>query len=172
MDSPPHAPSDEHETADPHPGRGASTFRARGLYGSNSRFSVDSFMTDRVRCAVGLQRVIEAHIVLPPGVKATERRLPERRVLLRILAAGQKEDQHVTWRMAFVPWGFLANASMASSVGKISRSTFRRCASRFTCGHHRKRSISSRADYEALALPGHLFLDRHRGMSELLAEFF
>ncbi len=38
--------------------------------------------------------------------------------------------------------------------------------------HHRKRSISSRADYEALALPGYLFLDRDRGMSELLAEFF
>jgi hypothetical protein len=38
--------------------------------------------------------------------------------------------------------------------------------------HHRKRSISSRADYEALALPGYLFLDRNRGMSELLAESF
>src|SRR6266478_2497771 len=38
--------------------------------------------------------------------------------------------------------------------------------------HHRKRSISSRADYEALALPGYLFLDRDRGTSELLAEFF
>src|ERR1700694_4581352 len=38
--------------------------------------------------------------------------------------------------------------------------------------HHRKRSVSSRADYEALALPGYLFLDRDRGMSELLAEFF
>jgi hypothetical protein len=38
--------------------------------------------------------------------------------------------------------------------------------------HHRKRSISSRADYEALALPGYLFLDRDRGTSELFAEFF
>src|SRR5579864_3715569 len=38
--------------------------------------------------------------------------------------------------------------------------------------HHRKRSISSGADYEALALPGYLFLDRNRGMSELLAESF
>src|SRR5712692_216839 len=38
--------------------------------------------------------------------------------------------------------------------------------------HHRKRSISSRADYEALAFPGYLFLDRERSMSELLAEFF
>src|SRR6266851_5210111 len=38
--------------------------------------------------------------------------------------------------------------------------------------HHRKRSVSSRADYEALALPGYLFLDRDRGMSELLAESF
>src|SRR5713101_4926850 len=32
----------------------------------------------------------------------------------------------------------------------------------FHLGHHRKRAISSRADYEALALPGHLLLDRYR----------
>jgi hypothetical protein len=38
--------------------------------------------------------------------------------------------------------------------------------------HHRKRSISSRTNYEALALPGYFFLDRNRGMSELLAELF
>ncbi len=37
--------------------------------------------------------------------------------------------------------------------------------------HHRKRFISSRADYEALALPGYLLLERYRGVSELLAEF-
>ena len=40
--------------------------------------------------------------------------------------------QHVTWRMAFVPLGWLASVSIASSVGKISRSTFRRRASSFT----------------------------------------
>ena len=38
--------------------------------------------------------------------------------------------------------------------------------------HHGKRSISSGAEYEALALPGYRFLDRDRGMSELLAESF
>jgi hypothetical protein len=38
--------------------------------------------------------------------------------------------------------------------------------------HHRKRSISSRTNYEALALPGYFFLDRNRGMSELLGNFF
>src|ERR1700739_4541914 len=77
--------------------------------------------------------------------------------------------QHVTWRMALVPLGWLASVSIASSVGKISRSTFRRSASGLTSFHQ---SISARTDYEALALPGHFFLDRNRGMSELLAEFF
>jgi hypothetical protein len=38
--------------------------------------------------------------------------------------------------------------------------------------HHRKRSISSRAYYEASALPGYLFFNRDRGVSELLAESF
>jgi hypothetical protein len=38
--------------------------------------------------------------------------------------------------------------------------------------HHRKRSVSSRANHEVLAFPGYLFLDRERGMSELLAESF
>src|SRR6266851_8721307 len=38
--------------------------------------------------------------------------------------------------------------------------------------HHRKRSISSCANHEALAIPGYLFLDRDRGMSELLAKSF
>src|SRR6266851_9782293 len=46
-------------------------------------------------------------------------------------------------------------------------------AARFTFHlvHHRKRSISSGADYEASALPGHLLLNRDRSVPELLAEF-
>jgi hypothetical protein len=42
----------------------------------------------------------------------------------------------------------------------------------FLLVHHRERPISSRANHEALAIPGYLFLDRERGMSELLAESF
>jgi hypothetical protein len=40
--------------------------------------------------------------------------------------------QHVTWRIAFVTSDFLASVSIASSIGRINRSSFRRRASRFT----------------------------------------
>src|SRR5216683_2710349 len=40
--------------------------------------------------------------------------------------------QHVTWRMAFVSFGFLTSVSRAWSVGRISSSISRRRASRFT----------------------------------------
>src|ERR1700732_2692443 len=56
--------------------------------------------------------------------------------------------------------------------GQNQQSDFSAARLEFHLVHHRKRSISSRADYEPFALPGYLFLDRDRGMSELLAEFF
>src|SRR6266404_7220944 len=56
--------------------------------------------------------------------------------------------------------------------GQNQQSDFSAARLEFHLVHHRKRSISSRADYEALAFPGYLFLDRERSMSELLAEFF
>src|SRR5882724_3084074 len=56
--------------------------------------------------------------------------------------------------------------------GQNQQSDFSAARLEFHLVHHRKRSISSRADYEALALPGYLFFDRDRGMSEFLAEFF
>ena len=56
--------------------------------------------------------------------------------------------------------------------GQNQQSDFSAARFEFHLVHHRKRSISSRADYEALALPGYLFLDRDRGVSELLAESF
>src|SRR5690348_9329512 len=56
--------------------------------------------------------------------------------------------------------------------GQNQQSDFSTVRLEFHLVHRRKRSISARADYEALALPGYLFLDRDRGMSELLAESF
>src|SRR5713226_3661145 len=41
----------------------------------------------------------------------------------------------------------------------------------FHLGHHRKRAISSRADYEAFALPGISSSTDTGAVSELLAEF-
>src|SRR6266851_7148338 len=56
--------------------------------------------------------------------------------------------------------------------GQNQQSDFSATRLKFHLVHHRKRSISSRANHEALAIPGYLFLDRDRGMSELLAESF
>jgi hypothetical protein len=56
--------------------------------------------------------------------------------------------------------------------GQNQQSDFSPARLEFHLVHHRKRSISSRADYEALALPGYFFLDRDWGMSELLPESF
>jgi len=58
--------------------------------------------------------------------------------------------QHVTWRMAFVSSDFRASVSMASSIGRISRSIFRRCASRFTS------SITGRDPYLPVPTTRHL----------------
>src|SRR5216683_540718 len=56
--------------------------------------------------------------------------------------------------------------------GQNQQSDFSAARFEFHLVHHRKRSISSRANHEALAIPGYLFLDRDRGMSELLAKSF
>jgi len=58
-------------------------------------------------------------------------------------------SQHVTWRMAFVGLGLSASVSMASSVGKISRSTFRQLRSqrsRPTLQLSEKRGVKERGE--------------------------
>jgi len=74
--------------------------------------------------------------------------------------------------MAFVPFGLDGKCLDSFVRGQNQQIDFSAARLEFHLVHHRKRSISSRADYEALALPGYLFLDRDRGTSELLAEFF
>src|SRR3984957_18703943 len=73
--------------------------------------------------------------------------------------------------MAFVPLGWLASVSIASSVGRISRSIFRRRASRFTS------SITGSDPYLPVPITrrrhfqGTSSSNRDRSVPELLAEF-
>jgi hypothetical protein len=69
-------------------------------------------------------------------------------------------------------FGFLGKRLDSLVRGQNQQFDFSASRLEFHFVHHRKRSISSRADYEAFALPGYLFRNRDRGMSELLAEFF